>query len=106
MFSGGLVDTISTDYAGGFHDSILLAIDQAIKAVVVRLPAAIAMATANVAGAIPGVAPRRGRVTPGAVADLVLTDPADLPRVRTVIIGGETAVRDGVRVTANWVCSA
>ncbi|HEX5120848.1 MAG TPA: amidohydrolase family protein [Pseudonocardiaceae bacterium] len=100
MFESGLVDTISTDYAGGHHDPILLAIDRATKAGVVGLPAAVAMATANVADAVPGVAPRRGRVTPGAVADLVLTDPTELPRVRTVMIGGETAVRDGVRVMA------
>ncbi|MFD9716467.1 amidohydrolase family protein [Streptomyces sp. NPDC059076] len=100
MFAAGLVDTISTDYAGGHHDPILLAIDRATKAGVVRLPAAIAMATANVADAIPGVAPRRGRIAPGAIADLVLTDPAELPQVRTVIIGGEIVVRDGRRVTA------
>ncbi|MGW4033780.1 amidohydrolase family protein [Streptomyces sp. NPDC004838] len=100
MFEAGLVDTISTDYAGGHHDPILLAIDRATKAGVVRLPAAVAMATANVADAVPGVAPRRGRVTPGAIADLVLTDPAELPRVRTVIIGGEIVVREGRRVTA------
>ncbi|MFF0445449.1 amidohydrolase family protein [Streptomyces sp. NPDC004609] len=99
MFAAGLVDTISTDYAGGHHDPILLAIDRATKAGVVRLPAAVAMATANVADAIPGVAPRRGRVTPGAVADLVLTDPAELPRVHTVIIGGEIVVRGGRRAT-------
>ncbi|MGW6454550.1 amidohydrolase family protein [Streptomyces sp. NPDC055078] len=99
MFAAGLVDTISTDYAGGHHDPILLAIDRATKAGVVRLPAAVAMATANVADAIPGVAPRRGRVTPGAIADLVLTDPAELPGVRTVIIGGEIVVRDGRRAT-------
>ncbi|WP_329025161.1 amidohydrolase family protein [Streptomyces sp. NBC_00690] len=100
MFAAGLVDTISTDYAGGHHDPILLAIDRATKAGVVRLPAAVAMATANVADAIPGVAPRRGRITPGAIADLVLTDPAELPQVRTVIIGGEIVVHDGRRVTA------
>ncbi|GAB3394926.1 amidohydrolase family protein [Amycolatopsis echigonensis] len=97
MFESGLADTISTDYAGGHHDPILLAIDHAAKAGVVRLPAAIAMATAHVADAIPGVAPGRGRVLPGAVADLVLTDPAELARVRTVIIGGEIVVRDGAR---------
>jgi hypothetical protein len=34
------------------------------------------------------------------IADLVLTDPADLPRVRTVIIGGRTVVREGERVAA------
>lgn len=100
MFRAGLVDTISTDYAGGYHDPILLAIDRATKAGVVRLPAAIAMATANVADAVPGIAPRRGRLTPGMVADLVLTDPARLPRVSTVVIGGEIAVRDGVRHAA------
>lgn len=97
MFEAGLVDTISTDYAAGHHDPVLLAIDRATRAGVVRLPAAIAMATAHVADAIPGVAPRRGRVVPGAVADLVLTDPAELARVRTVIIGGEIVVRDGAR---------
>ena len=100
MLKYGLADTISTDYAGGYHDAILLAIDRATKAGVTGLPAAIAMATANVADAIPEVAPRRGRLVPGAVADIVLTDPADLPRVRMVIIGGETVVRDGGRVTA------
>jgi imidazolonepropionase-like amidohydrolase len=93
MFSAGVVDTISTDYAGGHHDSILLAIDRATKAGVVSLPAAVAMATANVADAIPGVAPRRGRVVPGAIADLVVTDPAELDQVATVIIGGKIVAR-------------
>jgi alpha-D-ribose 1-methylphosphonate 5-triphosphate diphosphatase PhnM len=100
LLEGGFADTISTDYAGGYHDPILLAIDRAAKAGVVGLPAAIAMATANVADAIPGVAPRRGRLLAGTVADIVLTGPGDLARVRTVIIGGVTAVRGGTRVTA------
>ena len=95
MLSAGLVDTISTDYAGGHHDPILLAIDRSIKAGAVSLPAAIAMATANVADAIAGLAPRRGRVVPGAIADLVITDPAHLDRVSTVMIGGEIVVREG-----------
>ncbi|WP_007511976.1 amidohydrolase family protein [Pseudofrankia saprophytica] len=99
LLSAGLVDTISTDYAGGHHDPILLAIDQSVRAGSVRLPAAIAMATANVADAIPGLAPRRGRVVPGAIADLVVTDPARLHSVDTVMIGGEVVVRTGRRVT-------
>ncbi len=98
LFEAGLVDTISTDYAGGHHDSILLAIDRATKAGVVSLPAAIAMATANVADAIPGLAPRRGRVVPGSIADLVVTDPANLDNVRMVMIGGNVVARDGVVV--------
>jgi imidazolonepropionase-like amidohydrolase len=97
MFEAGLVDTISTDYAGGHHDPILLAIDHATKAGVVTLPAAIAMATENVADAIPGVAPGRGRIVPGAVADLVVTDPGRLDRVGVVMIGGRVVVRDGRR---------
>ncbi|MEU8040745.1 hypothetical protein [Streptosporangium sp. NPDC049078] len=100
MFSAGVVDTISTDYAGGHHDPILLAIDRSIKAGVVSLPAAVAMATANVADAIPGVAPRRGRILPGTIADLVLTDPAELHHVGIVMVGGEIVARAGRRVAA------
>ncbi len=95
MLSAGLVDTISTDYAAGHHDPILLAINQSIIQGVVSLPAAVAMATANVADAIPGLAPRRGRIVPGAVADLVITDAGQLDRVNTVMIGGEIVVREG-----------
>jgi alpha-D-ribose 1-methylphosphonate 5-triphosphate diphosphatase PhnM len=98
MLEAGLADTISTDYAGGYHDPILLAIDHATKAGVVTLPAAIAMATENVADAIPAVAPGRGRIVPGAVADLVVTDPARLDRVGVVVVGGAVVVRDGRRV--------
>lgn len=99
MFEAGLVDTISTDYAAGHHDPILLAIDRATRAGVVTLPAAIAMATSTVADTFPGLAPRRGRIVPGAIADLVVTDPAALENVRTVMIGGKIVVREGRRVT-------
>ncbi|MFD0744397.1 amidohydrolase family protein [Phytohabitans flavus] len=99
MFAAGVVDTISTDYAGGHHDPILLAVDRSTKAGVVGLSEAVAMATANVADAIPGLAPRRGRIVPGAIADLMVTDPAELTRVGIVMIGGEIVVRDGRRVT-------
>lgn len=99
LFEAGLVDTISTDYAAGEHDPILLAIDRATKAGVVGLPAAIAMATSAVADTVPGLAPRRGRIVPGAIADLVVTDPAALDDVRTVMISGRIVVREGRRVT-------
>jgi hypothetical protein len=35
---------------------------------------------------------------PGAVADIVVTDPARLDRVGVVMIGGAVVVRDGRRV--------
>ncbi|SDF54405.1 Imidazolonepropionase [Lentzea fradiae] len=95
LFEAGLVDTISTDYAAGHHDPVLLAVDRATRAGVVGLPAAVAMATSAVADAFPGLAPRRGRIEPGAVADLVVTSPAALENVRTVMIGGEVVVREG-----------
>ncbi|MFD9702729.1 amidohydrolase family protein [Lentzea sp. NPDC059081] len=98
LFEAGLVDTISTDYAAGHHDPILLAIDRATKAGVVGLPAAIAMATSKVADVFPGLAPRRGRIVPRAIADLVVTSPAALENVRTVMIGGRVVVREGRRV--------
>ncbi|HEX7308089.1 amidohydrolase family protein [Lentzea sp.] len=98
LFEAGLVDTISTDYAAGRHDPILLAIDRATRAGVVGLGEAVAMATSAVADVFPGLAPRRGRVVPGAVADLVVTSPAALENVRTVMIGGKVVVREGRRV--------
>lgn len=100
MFEQGLVDTISTDYAGGHHDAMLLAIDRSIKAGVVTLPAAIAMASANVADAIPGLAPNRGRIVPGAEADVVVTKPDALEQVGTVMANGTIVVRDGARLEA------
>jgi imidazolonepropionase-like amidohydrolase len=97
MLQEGLVDTISTDYAAGFHDPILLAISEAVKAGVVELPAAIAMASANVADAIPGVAPNRGRIGPGMIADVVVADEEHLEKVETVLVGGSIAFTDPER---------
>jgi imidazolonepropionase-like amidohydrolase len=95
MLREGLVDTISTDYAAGFHDPILLGVSEAVKHGAVGLAAGIAMATANVADAIANLAPNRGRIQPGAVADVVVTDPDELNRVDTVLIGGNVVVERG-----------
>jgi imidazolonepropionase-like amidohydrolase len=98
MLREGLVDTISTDYAAGFHDPILLGVSEAVKHGAVGLAPAIAMATANVADAIPGLAPNRGRIQPGAVADVVITDPDEPNRVDTVLVGGNVVVEGGETV--------
>lgn len=95
MLREGLVDTISTDYAGGHHDPMLLAISEAVQAGATTLPAAVAMATANVTGALPAVAPNRGRIVAGAVADVVVADAQHLDDVRWVLIAGRPVVAHG-----------
>jgi imidazolonepropionase-like amidohydrolase len=95
MLREGLVDTISTDYAGGHHDPVLLAIAEAVQAGATTLPAALAMAGANVSDVLPDVAPNRGRVAVGAVADLVVADAQHLDDVRWVFVDGDPVVVDG-----------
>lgn len=92
LLEAGLVDTFSTDYAGGFHDSILTAVAAAVKEGVVSLPAAIRMTSLNVAKAVPGVAPNRGLVAPGRVADLVVADSDAVDRVAHVFVSGDHVV--------------
>jgi imidazolonepropionase-like amidohydrolase len=91
----GLVDTISTDYAAGYHDPILLAITELVAAGATTVPAAVAMAGANVAAAIPGIAPNRGRIGPGAAADVVVADSRHLEDVRWVFVDGDPVVVNG-----------
>jgi hypothetical protein len=91
----GLADTISTDYAGGHHDAILLALEKAVEAGVVGLAQAIALATYNVTRAIPLLAPDRGLIARGKMADLVVTDRTYLSQVHTVIISGQPTVETG-----------
>lgn len=98
LLSEGLVDVLSTDYSGGYHDAILLFIQKAVEAGVISLPQAVRLATSSPAGIIPGMAPRKGLIEPGHVADMIVVDPDDITRVRHVIIGGRIAVEEGWRV--------
>ncbi|NOZ22093.1 MAG: amidohydrolase family protein [Planctomycetes bacterium] len=94
LLSEDLVDTISTDYAGGHWDGILEMIQYAWRRGLVTLPRGIAMATGNVARTFPEVAPDRGLIEPGKVADMVLVDQTNVGRVEKVLIGG-SLVADG-----------
>jgi imidazolonepropionase-like amidohydrolase len=94
LFKNGLVDTICTD-AGGGHDSILFFIERLVENNLVKLPEAIRMATYNVATAIPKLAPKRGLVSPGMIADLAIVDRGHVGSVEKVIIDGRIAVDDG-----------
>ena len=100
LLSEGLVDVLSTDYSGGYHDPILLLIHKAVEHGAVSLPQAVRLATSSPAAIVPGLAPRKGLIEPGGVADMVVVDQEDITRVRHVIIGGRIAVEDGRRVNS------
>ena len=55
----------------------------------------IAMATKNVIEATPNVAPNRGEVSGGKIADLVVLERGSISKVRIVLIGGKVVVDEG-----------
>ena len=95
LFEEGLVDAIVTDYSGGYHDPILLLIKKAVEKGVVSLPHAVRLATSSPASIIPGLAPYKGFIEPGKVADIIIVDKDDITKVRYVIIAGRIVVEDG-----------
>jgi len=92
-----LVDTVSTDYAGGDWEPILKGLDIAVKRGAVGLAQAIALATANPARLFPELAGERGLLAPGKIADVVLVDADNIGAVRTVLVGGTIVANDGKR---------
>jgi hypothetical protein len=90
-----LADVITTDFCGGYHDPILLFLQKAIENGVISLPRAIQLATSAPARIIPGVAPNKGLIAPGKVADLCVVDKNDISKVKYVIIGGRVVVEEG-----------
>ena len=95
MLSEGLADIMTTDYMGGHHDAILLVLQKAIENGIIDLPYALNLATYKVAQVIPRLAPYRGLIAPGFMADIIITDHDDISKVKTVIIEGRFAVRNG-----------
>lgn len=88
LLSEGLVDLISTDYAGGFWDPMLLVAEKAAEAGAISIEEGVRLMTSAPADAIPKLAPDRGRIAPGAVADVVVTHPGRLSDVRAVFVSG------------------
>lgn len=89
LLSERLVDLISTDYAGGFWDPMLLVVEKATEAGATTIEEGVRLMTSAPADAIPKLAPDRGCLTPGAVADLVITHPGRLSDVRAVFVSGQ-----------------
>ena len=95
LLEAGLCDTVSTDYCAGHYDSILTALHFSIKKGLLSLSQAIGLVTRNVVDAIPRLAPNKGLLSEGKIADVVIVDEENLAKVETVIIGGEVVVRAG-----------
>lgn len=88
LFADGLVDLISTDYSGGFWDPMLRIVAEADRAGVLPLGQGVRAVTSRPAEAVPGLAPQRGFVAPGQVADLAITAPGDVATVTAVLTSG------------------
>ncbi|HTN60524.1 MAG TPA: amidohydrolase family protein [Devosia sp.] len=97
LVSERLVDTLTTDFAGGHWDGILEAVHRMVVKGQLSAPEALSLATGNVAS-IFGAFNDTGRIEIGKRADVTIADGLNLSRVRHVIIGGQLVVRDGAIV--------
>lgn len=95
MIAAGLVDTISTDYAGGDWDPITSALHRIISRKMMSLPAAVALATGNPALIFPELFGDRGLISPRKRADIIICEKHNLSKVRHVFVAGRHVVRDG-----------
>lgn len=95
LMRAGVVDTITTDYGGGLWDSILLVVESAVQAGILDLAAAVAMTSSNVCRAVPLLAPERGLIEKGKIADIIMVNQQKISKVDRVIIGGEVVVQNG-----------
>ncbi len=95
FYRSGLVDTITTDYAAGFWNSVLYGLDHIIKETGISLTYAIATATSNVEKAIPGIAPDRGLIEQNKIADITIASAERLYDIKYVLLGGRIVVKDG-----------
>lgn len=98
LIEARLVDMISTDFAGGDWDSITAALHRMIRLKQLTPPAAVALATGNVARVFPELAGDRGLIDKGRRADVIIVEGHNLSRVRHVIIAGRPVVLNGAPV--------
>ena len=89
---------LSTDFAGGFCDGVLVGVENTVKVGAASLPKVIETCTSRVAQVFPLLAPERGLIAKDMVADLVITDPVEVSKVQTMLIGGAVVVENGKRV--------
>lgn len=86
----GLVDTLSTDYAGGAWEPMLGVVQRWLDRGYISLEQGIAMCTSTPADVF-GFSDR-GRISPGLRGDLVVVSREDVSDVRRVLAAGEVVV--------------
>ncbi|MGE6742297.1 amidohydrolase family protein [Allorhizobium pseudoryzae] len=100
LVEAGLVDTISTDFAGGDWDTIPSALRRMTRVNRRSLTEAVALATGNVARVFPEIFDDRGLLAVGKRADLVMTEGHNISRIRHVFIAGQARVWNGALLSA------
>lgn len=96
LVDAGLIDTLSTDYAGGDWDSIGSAVHRITRRNGWSLPRAVALATGNVAHVFPELFADRGLLQAGRKADIVIAEPHNISKIRDVYKDGKLVVSDGM----------
>lgn len=90
----GLVDTLSTDYAGGAWEPMLDAAARWLDLQMLDVPTAVAMMTGRPGALLDATAPGIGVLRPGAPADVVVTG-SRIDDVRRVYVAGRLAAANG-----------
>jgi cytosine/adenosine deaminase-related metal-dependent hydrolase len=93
LVRAGLVDVVGTDYAGSKYDPVSVPLFAIIREGLMDLPAALALASGNVARRFPELT-RAGLLEPGRPADVAVFEPG-FDAVRAVFKGGEPVVGGG-----------
>lgn len=89
MMQADVVDIIATDYAAGHWDGMWEMVAGIVQVGLAPIEKAVALATGNVAKALPRIGSDRGLIQAGLSADLVVTSPKTLSDIELVLIDGE-----------------
>ena len=96
LVRSGLVDTVSTDFAGGDWDPILKGMAPVVKNGAISIIEAVQVMSANARHLFPKVLENRGILAPGHDADIVIVDKDDIDIIIDVIIEGQLVVENGI----------
>jgi hypothetical protein len=91
----GLADILATDFAGGNWVSMLRSLEQVVENGVAPIEDAIALATGNVAEALPAIGATRGTLAPGKAADVLVVDGDAISDIQQIYVDGTLVAEDG-----------